>query len=156
MLEDYTLITNYGYVIGPDQIGNHDIKIAGGKVANIVEMIKFGIRVSLGFIVTTSSFDHLIQINNLENQLNQIIKNTDVENTIELLKASGTIKKIILSGKMPSEIESKIIESYKDLSEKDHEYDKDVNNFPNKMDILCAVRSSATAEDLPFASFAGQ
>ncbi|MGH9982178.1 MAG: PEP/pyruvate-binding domain-containing protein [Nitrososphaeraceae archaeon] len=62
MLENYTLITNYGYVIGPDQIGNHDIKIAGGKVANIGEMIKFGIRVSSGFIVTTSSFDHLIQI----------------------------------------------------------------------------------------------
>ena len=115
MLEDYTLIMNYGYVIGLDQIGKHDIKIAGGKGANIGEMIKFGIPVPLGFIVTTSSFDHLIQINNLENQIDQIIKNTDVENTTELLNASKTIKKIILSCKMPSEIASKIIESYKDL-----------------------------------------
>ena len=94
MLEDYTLITNYGYVIGLDQIGKHDIKIAGGKGANIGEMIKFGIPVPSGFIVTTSSFDHLIQINNLENQINQIIKNIDVENTIELLKASAKIKKL--------------------------------------------------------------
>ena len=67
MLEDYTLSMNYGYVIGLDQIGKNDIKIAGGKGANIGEMIKFGIPVPSGFIVTTSSFDHLIQINNLEN-----------------------------------------------------------------------------------------
>ena len=141
MLEDYTLSMNYGYVIGLDQIGKNDIKIAGGKGANIGEMIKFGIPVPSGFIVTTSSFDHLIQINNLENQIDQIIKNTDVENTAELLKASKSIKKIILSCKMPSEIESKIIESYKNLSEKDHGYDKDVNNYPTKIDLLCAVRS---------------
>ena len=156
MLEDYTLSMNYGYVIELDQIGKNDIKIAGGKGANIGEMIKFGIPVPSGFIVTTLSFDHLIQINNLENQIDQIIKNTDVENTAELLKASKSIKKIILSCKMPSEIESKIIESYKNLSEKDHGYDKDVNNYPTKIDLLCAVRSSATAEDLPTASFAGQ
>ncbi|MGZ8890981.1 MAG: PEP/pyruvate-binding domain-containing protein [Nitrososphaeraceae archaeon] len=96
MLEDYTLSMNDGYVIRLDQIGKNDIKIAGGKGANIGEMIKFGIPVPSGFIVTTSSFDHLIQINNLENQIDQIIKNTDVENTAELLKASKSIKKIIL------------------------------------------------------------
>ena len=146
---------NHGYVIGLDQIGKDDIKIAGGKGANLGQMIKFGIPVPSGFVVTTSSFDTLIQINNLENQIDQIIKNTDVDNTTELLKASKTIKKIILSCRMPSEIESKIIESYKNLSEKDHEYDTDVN-YPNKRDILCAIRSSATAEDLPTASFAGQ
>jgi pyruvate,water dikinase len=145
-----------GYVIGLDQIGKDDIKIAGGKGANLGQMIKFGIPVPSGFIVTTSSFDYLIQINHLENQIEQIIKNTDVDNTTELLKASKTIKKIILSCNMPSEIESKIIESYKNLSEeKDLEYDKDVN-YPNKRDLLCAIRSSATAEDLPTASFAGQ
>jgi pyruvate, water dikinase len=146
---------NHGYVIGLDQIGKDDIKIAGGKGANLGQMIKFGIPVPSGFVVTTSSFDTLIQINNLENQIDQIIKNTDVDNTTELLKASKTIKKIIISCRMPFEIESKIIESYKNLSEKDHEYDTDVN-YPNKRDILCAIRSSATAEDLPTASFAGQ
>jgi len=72
-----------------------------------------------------------------------------------LFMASNTIKKLILSCRMPSEIESKIIESYKNLSEKDREYDRDVNH-PNKGDVLCAIRSSATAEDLPTASFAGQ
>lgn len=123
---------NHGYVIGLDQIGKDDIKIAGGKGANLGQMIKFGISVPSGFIVSTSSFDNLIQINNVENQIEQIIKNTDVDNTTELLKASKTIKKIILSCRMPSEIESKIIESYKNLSEKDHEYDKDVN-YPNKI-----------------------
>src|SRR5512145_1761090 len=114
---------NHCYVIGLDQIGKDDIKIAGGKGANLGQMIKFGIPVPSGFVVTTSSFDTLIQINNLENQIDQIIKNTDVDNTTELLKASKTIKKIIISCRMPFEIESKIIESYKNLSEKDHEYD---------------------------------
>lgn len=146
---------NHGYVIELDQIGKDDIKIAGGKGANLGQMIKFGIPVPSGFIVTTSSFDYLIQTNNLGNQIEQIIKNTDVENTTELFMASNTIKKLILSCRMPSEIESKIIESYKNLSEKDREYDRDVN-YPNKRDVLCAIRSSATAEDLPTASFAGQ
>ena len=146
---------NHGYVIELNQIGKDDIKIAGGKGANLGQMIKFGIPVPSGFIVTTSSFDYLIQTNNLGNQIEQIIKNTDVENTTELFMASNTIKKLILSCRMPSEIESKIIESYKNLSEKDHEYEMDVN-YPNKKDVLCAIRSSATAEDLPTASFAGQ
>jgi len=146
---------NHDFVIGLDQIGKDDIKIAGGKGANLGQMIKFGIPVPSGFIVTTSSFDYLIQTNNLEHQIEQIIKNTDVDKTTELFKASKTIKKFILSCKMPSEIESKIIESYKNLSEKDHEYDKNVNDT-NKRDVLCAIRSSATAEDLPTASFAGQ
>lgn len=146
---------NHGYVIELDQIGKDDIKIAGGKGANLGQMIKFGIPVPSGFIVTTSSFDYLIQTNNLGNQIEQIIKNIDVENTTELFMASNTIKKLILSCRMPSEIESKIIESYKNLSEKDREYDRDVNH-PNKRDVLCAIRSSATAEDLPTASFAGQ
>lgn len=146
---------NHGYVIELDQIGKDDIKIAGGKGANLGQMIKFGIPVPSGFIVTTSSFDYLIQTNNLGNKIEQIIKNTDVENTTELFMASNTIKKLILSCRMPSEIESKIIESYKNLSEKDREYDRDVNH-PNKRDVLCATRSSATAEDLPTASFAGQ
>jgi pyruvate,water dikinase len=52
-----------GYVIGLDQIGKDDIKIAGGKGANLGQMIKFGIPVPSGFIVTTSSFDYLIQQN---------------------------------------------------------------------------------------------
>ncbi|HLN34473.1 MAG TPA: phosphoenolpyruvate synthase [Nitrososphaeraceae archaeon] len=146
---------NHGYVIELDQIGKDDIKIAGGKGANLGQMIKFGIPVPSGFIVTTSSFDYLIQTNNIGNQIEQIIKNIDVENTTELFMASNTIKKLILSCRMPSEIESKIIESYKNLSEKDREYDRDVNH-PNKRDLLCAIRSSATAEDLPTASFAGQ
>lgn len=146
---------NHDFVIGLDQIGKDDIKIAGGKGANLGQMIKFGIPVPSGFIVTTSSFDYLIQTNNIGNQIEQIIKNIDVENTTELFMASNTIKKLILSCRMPSEIESKIIESYKNLSEKDREYDRDVNH-PNKRDLLCAIRSSATAEDLPTASFAGQ
>ena len=146
---------NDAYVIELNQIGKDDIKIAGGKGANLGQMIKFGIPVPSGFIVTTSSFDYLIQTNNIGNQIEQIIKNIDVENTTELFMASNTIKKLILSCRMPSEIESKIIESYKNLSEKDREYDRDVNH-PNKRDLLCAIRSSATAEDLPTASFAGQ
>ncbi|MGD1835197.1 MAG: phosphoenolpyruvate synthase [Nitrososphaeraceae archaeon] len=141
----------YGYTVNLDKIGKDDIKIVGGKGANLGEMIKFNIPVPSGFAVTTLSFDLLLKENNLENQIDEIIKNTDVDNTQELLHASNTIKKIILSSKIPSQIESKIIESYNSLKYDD----QDINKI-DKRDLLCAIRSSATAEDLPTASFAGQ
>src|SRR5574339_584415 len=140
---------NHGYVIELDQIGKDDIKIAGGKGANLGQMIKFGIPVPSGFIVTTSSFDYLIQTNNLGNKIEQIIKNTDVENTTELFMASNTIKKLILSCRMPSEIESKIIESYKNLSEKDREYDRDVN-YQNKRDVIVQKMVNAQKSGIMF------
>jgi pyruvate,water dikinase len=148
---------NHDFVIRLNRVRKHDIKIAGGKGANLGEMINFGIPVPSGFIITTSAYDFLIQTNNINNRIEQIITDTDVDDTIELLQTSKTIKEIIASCKMPSEIESQIIEEYDNLLEKDIiEKNKDSLHLSKENLLLLAVRSSATAEDLPTASFAGQ
>jgi pyruvate, water dikinase len=144
---------DYDYVVGLEQIGKDDIKKAGGKGANLGEIIKIGIPVPEGFVVTTSSFDSLIQIYNLGKGLQEIIEKTNVDDTTALLQASKKLKGIILSQKMPNEVMSKVIQSYKIMSTTDA---IELNSHEIKEASLVAVRSSATAEDLPTASFAGQ
>jgi pyruvate,water dikinase len=144
---------DYDYVVGLEQIGKDDIKKAGGKGANLGEIIKIGIPVPEGFVVTTSSFDRLIQIYNLGKGLQEIIEKTNVDDTTALLQASKKLKGIILSQKMPNEVMSKVIQSYKIMSTTDA---IELNSHEIKEASLVAVRSSATAEDLPTASFAGQ
>jgi pyruvate, water dikinase len=144
---------DYDYVVGLEQIGKDDIKKAGGKGANLGEIIKIGIPVPEGFVVTTSSFDRLIQIYNLGKALQEIIEKTNVDDTTALLQASKKLKGIILSQKMPNEVMSKVIQSYKNMSTTDA---IELNSHEIKEASLVAVRSSATAEDLPTASFAGQ
>ena len=144
---------DYDYVVGLEQIGKDDIRKAGGKGANLGEIIKIGIPVPEGFVVTTSSFDRLIQIYNLGKGLQEIIEKTNVDDTTALLQASKKLKGIILSQKMPNEVMSKVIQSYKIMSTTDA---IELNSHEIKEASLVAVRSSATAEDLPTASFAGQ
>jgi pyruvate, water dikinase len=144
---------DYDYVVGLEQIGKDDIKKAGGKGANLGEIIKIGIPVPEGFVVTTSSFDRLIQIYNLGKGSQEIIEKTNVDDTTALLQASKKLKGIILSQKMPNEVMSKVIQSYKNMSTTDA---IELNSHEIKEASLVAVRSSATAEDLPTASFAGQ
>lgn len=144
---------DYDYVVGLEQIGKDDIRKAGGKGANLGEIIKIGIPVPEGFVVTTSSFDRLIQIYNLGKGLQEIIEKTNVDDTTALLQASKKLKGIILSQKMPNEVMSKVIQSYKNMSTTDA---IELNSHEIKEASLVAVRSSATAEDLPTASFAGQ
>jgi pyruvate,water dikinase len=144
---------DYDYVVGLEQIGKDDINKAGGKGANLGEIIKIGIPVPEGFVVTTSSFDRLIQIYNLGKGLQEIIEKTNVDDTTALLQASKKLKGIILSQKMPNEVMSKVIQSYKNMSTTDA---IELKSHEIKEASLVAVRSSATAEDLPTASFAGQ
>lgn len=142
---------NHEYIIELTKIRKNDIRKAGGKGANLGEMIEIGIPVPPGFVVTTASFDRLIQINNLDDMIQQIIESTDVDDTSELLRASRKIKELVLSCTMPPEIESKVIEAYQNLSRYE-----DIQVGSRTDLAVVAVRSSATAEDLPSASFAGQ
>lgn len=144
----------FDFVIGLDKVGRQDIKAAGGKGANLGEIIKAGIPVPEGFVVTTSSFDRLIQVHNLDSKVQDIIATTNVDDTSALLVASQKLKDIILSYPVPPEVVSRVIEAYGRLSNHDRNHSTRSNktrDFP-----LVSVRSSATAEDLPTASFAGQ
>ena len=144
----------FDFVIGLDKVGRQDIKAAGGKGANLGEIIKAGIPVPEGFVVTTSSFDRLIQVHNLDSKVQDIIATTNVDDTSALLVASQKLKDMILSYPVPPEVVSRVIEAYGRLSNHDRNHSTRSNktrDFP-----LVSVRSSATAEDLPTASFAGQ
>lgn len=112
--------------------------------ANLGEIIQIGIPVPEGFVVTTSSFERLIQAHNIGNRLQEIVESANVDDTIGLLEASRRAKDIILSCEMPSEVKLKIIEAYKNLSERD---DYQLKSSRERDPLIVAVRSSATAED---------
>jgi pyruvate,water dikinase len=133
------------YVIPLDKFGKDDVKKGGGKGANLGEMIRIGIPVPAGFVVTTASFDLLVRAHSLEERIREVVRSTDVDDTAKLVEASNKMKEMILSCEMPPEVRSKIVEVYKELA-----------MILDKAEPMVAVRSSATAEDLPAASFAGQ
>ena len=128
-----------------EKISKDDIDIAGGKGANLGELTQAGIPVPPGFVITSETYEKFMSDTENNTNIMDILKNTDVNDTKALQEASDKIKEIIINTKMPQDIETMIVEAYNQLSQSVDEDDADV-----------AVRSSATAEDLPDASFAGQ
>jgi pyruvate,water dikinase len=143
---------DFDYVVGLEEIGRTDLEKAGGKGANLGELIKLGIPVPKGFVVLTKSFDRLIEENHLDKEIGQLTEELDVDNTSSLLKVSGKIKEIISLHPIPAEVKIKVSEAYGELTK----FELLLNSDLKKQAALVAVRSSATAEDLPTASFAGQ
>lgn len=146
------------YVLWLDQVTKDDVPTAGGKGANLGEMVRIGMPVPSGFVVTTAAFNRLMQINGLGDQIKQIVGQTDVEDTNALMAASKKIKDLIVSQEFPNDIKDEVVESYKNLSYSDRIADNRLISLISAGRDLAfvAVRSSATAEDLPGASFAGQ
>ncbi len=125
------------------QISKDDIPLVGGKGANLGEMYNFGIPVPNGFVVTAQAYERVIEHNALQPVIREIIRQTEITNQKELEKASIKIQRLIHTADIPNELVKEIFDSYKSLKKGD-------------ATPLVAVRSSATAEDLPDASFAGQ
>lgn len=124
-------------------IDKHDLPSVGGKGANLGEMTKAGFPVPGGFAVTVAAYDEFIAHNNLTQFLNDTLAPLDVNNAEELARVSSHIQKKIESSEMPDNVARDVTKAYKKMS----------GLFKK---ALVAVRSSATAEDLPNASFAGQ
>ena len=139
----YGMKHNLPYVVDFKQVDKHDIGSVGGKGANLGEMIRNGFPVPDGFIVTAQAYYHILEINNLKPKIKEIISNLDASNPKNLNKVSSQIKKLILNASIPDDLALQIIKAYLKLGRG--------NNHS-----LVAARSSATAEDLPDASFAGQ
>lgn len=131
------------YTVFFKEIDKDDLSLVGGKGANLGEMTKAGFPVPNGFAITVPAYDAFIEHNKISDGIAKIIKITNVSNTEELEGAANKIQKKIKTSEIPGEVGLQIISSYKRLS----------GIFRN---ALVAVRSSATAEDLPSASFAGQ
>ena len=130
------------HVLWFSQIGKSDIPLAGGKGANLGEMVNAKIPVPNGFVVTSKSYYDFVAGTSLKQKVLTELSGLDTNDSDALIKASKNIKTAILAAKMPDKIQDEIKDFYHRLC---GEHDKYV-----------AVRSSATAEDLPEASFAGQ
>ncbi|MDX1333832.1 MAG: phosphoenolpyruvate synthase, partial [Robiginitalea sp.] len=137
------------FIIFLDRIGMSDLPRVGGKNASLGEMIKNlrdkHIKVPNGFAVTVDAFDAFIEENKLKGIIEKALAQVDVSDIVSLRKTGSEIRKQISNGRFPVSVEKAILKSYYQLSEI---YGQDATDI--------AVRSSATAEDLPDASFAGQ
>jgi len=128
-----------GFVLDLKDVRKDMIELAGGKGANLGESISIGVRVPPGFVITSRAFKYFVNYNKLADKIFEIIKTSQDEE-----EASTKIKELIMSAKVPEDLERSIMEAYDRLA-------KLVGKDP-----LVAVRSSATAEDIEQASFAGQ
>lgn len=131
-----------------EDIGLEDVPLVGGKNASLGEMIKDlsrqGVNVPNGFALTSEAYFYFLEKTGIKDEIEEIISKIDVTNIKDLLKKSEKIRSLILKSSLPKDLEEKVIDFYKKLSKQYGEENVDV-----------AVRSSATAEDLPTASFAG-
>lgn len=135
-------------VLPLDKLALSDIEIVGGKNASLGEMLqnltKLGLEVPNGFATTSFAYKQFLESNGIDKLIAKELSNLDVDNIPLLSKAGKTIRDAILRSPLPKDLEAAIKQ----------EYDKLIKSEPNE--ISFAVRSSATAEDLPDASFAGQ
>ncbi len=127
-----------------------DIPQVGGKGASLGEMVNNNFPVPNGFVVTSKAYFDFIESKKIKQIIIQKIDAIDVENTEELERVSAEIRNLIEHTMMPVEIKMAIISSYRTLGEQTTGF------VTSKYEEYVAVRSSATAEDLPEASFAGQ
>src|SRR3954468_10598867 len=131
------------------EVGLADVGLVGGKVASLGEMIRelqpLGIRVPDGFAVTAEGYRHFIAAAGLEKRIHEQLDGIGKGDVQRLVARSAEIRRLITDAALPREIADEAIAAYRSLSQRSGRDDTDV-----------AVRSSATAEALPGASFAGQ
>jgi pyruvate,water dikinase len=137
------------YILELSEVGINDIEIVGGKNASLGEMIQnltsMGINIPNGFVVTIAAYREFLHYNNLESIIRHIINSIDYQNIESLRRGGQQVRLLLQNGRFPKEMSEMIIKAYEKLSS---DYDQEYTDV--------AVRSSATAEDLPDASFAGQ
>ena len=133
------------YVKKFEELSKSDIGIAGGKGANLGELTQAGIPVPPGFVVTAQAYEYFMNEAGINDKVMSILDEIDINDTKALQAAAEEIKKIIVESPIPDDLVLFIREYYNELCQRVDEDDTDV-----------AIRSSATAEDLPEASFAGQ
>lgn len=131
-----------------EELGRSDVARVGGKNASLGEMVRHlggrGVAVPPGFAVTAQAYWHFLEANRLKETIADVLRELAAGRT-PLAEAGETIRRTILRGAWPDETAAAILAAYRTLCERADKADADV-----------AVRSSATAEDLPDASFAGQ
>jgi pyruvate,water dikinase len=136
------------YTLPLDRLGMDDVPVAGGKNASLGEMLQnlsgLGVRVPGGFATTADAYREFLAHDQLDQRIATRLAETDVDNIAQLQSTGGDIRRWIMEVPFPEVMEKAIDTAYQQLEQ---EYGEEVS---------WAVRSSATAEDMPDASFAGQ
>ena len=137
------------YLVDLDKVGLEDIDQVGGKNASLGEMLQnlsaLGIQIPNGFAITVNAYREFIRYNDLDTAIHSIINSINFDDIESLRRGGQQARQLLKNGKFPRDLSEAIIVKYNDLS----------NNYGQEITDV-AVRSSATAEDLPDASFAGQ
>ena len=136
------------FVLWFDELGIEDVPLVGGKNASLGEMyrnlVPKGVPIPNGFAVTAHAYRHLLKASGAMDKIRGIMDGLDTHDMDNLMERGGRIRALIRNLEIPADLQGAIIQAYRKLEEK----------YGPNVDV--AVRSSATAEDLPDASFAGQ
>ncbi len=131
-----------------EEVGRNDVALVGGKNASLGEMIRNlsseGVNVPSGFAITAEAYKYLIKEAGIGSEIRDILEGLDTHDMEDLSRRGSKIRSIIRNARCPPDLEDEIRAAYREMESR---YGKNVD---------VAVRSSATAEDLPTASFAGQ
>ncbi len=137
------------FILWFNEIGIKDIPIVGGKNASLGEMYRkltpIGVKIPNGYAVTAAAYDYFLDNSGVKDKIKKILKNLDTGDMKNLSQRGAQIRKTILQAEFPEDLKKEITNYYHQLSQQFKAVNTDV-----------AIRSSATAEDLPDASFAGQ
>ena len=129
-----------------DQLERKDVAIAGGKSSSLGELTSHvDVPVPYGFATTACAYRYFFEKTGLYEEIKNLIAGLDVDNSAELREVCAKIRQAIMDKEMPQDLQDQIAAAYEELGKK-----------VGQADPFVAVRSSATAEDLPDASFAGQ
>src|SRR5687767_2459762 len=141
--------TSKPYVLDFSQVGAGDVALVGGKCASLGELFREltgqGVRAVDGFSTTSHAYHMLLETNSVRGRLKQLLRGLDTNDLDELSRVGSEARSMVLETPFPQEVENEILDAYKRLGDR-----------IGKKAFEVAVRSSATAEDLPDASFAGQ
>lgn len=156
---------NKKFIVWFEEVDKDSVNLVGGKGANLGEMVNAGFPIPYGFVITSAAYFDFIEKAHLKEKIASFLKSLNYENPLELKEASKNIKDLILKSELPEKLVKEIIKYYDDLLVKEeifyHKKYSVLKHVLGRVKTLyknpfVAVRSSATAEDLPGASFAGQ
>jgi pyruvate,water dikinase len=141
------------YIAWFKDLNKDSIGVAGGKGASLAEMANLGLPVPPGFIVVAQTYEEFIEKTGVKERIFKLLEGLNVEETEKLQQTAKQIQDLIIGTEIPKNIQEAIAEDYDNLSA---EKGTTEEMMDGKEGAFVAVRSSATAEDLPEASFAGQ
>ena len=148
-------------IVWLSDISKDDIAVGGGKGANLAEMYHLKLPVPPAFIVTASAYEKFVKQYGLLDRIMAVINKIDMQNTAQLEADAKKVQQLVIDSRFPEDLQKEIIEAYENLNIDKNVMDKAsfdaLSIIKTASDpAFVAVRSSATAEDLATASFAGQ